>query len=147
TALHWAAYHQNVAAAKALLTRGAKPSAVTGTGMTPLALACEAGNADLVKLLLKARVRARDRARSLRNRGSCHCQGCQHGPYAGGKALHTTHHVLSSDVAPGGSVWWISGWRVQAPWTFDHSTNRLPRATGVPPMESNTYTLPRSMDV
>jgi ankyrin repeat protein len=55
TAIHWAAYHRDTEAAKALLARGANPSAVTSTGMTPLALACESGNADLVRLLLKAR--------------------------------------------------------------------------------------------
>jgi len=55
TALHWAAYHRDIGAAKALLAQGANPAAVTDTGMTALALACEAGNADLVQLLLKAR--------------------------------------------------------------------------------------------
>jgi uncharacterized protein len=55
TALHWAAYHGDIASADALLRARANPSVVTGTGMTPLALACEAGNADLVRLLLKRR--------------------------------------------------------------------------------------------
>ena len=53
TALHWAAYHENVDAATALLKARANPSATTDTGMTPLALACETGNADMVGLLLK----------------------------------------------------------------------------------------------
>ena len=53
TALHWAAYHGDDAAAAALLAAHANPAAVTGTGMTPLALACQAGDADLVRLLLR----------------------------------------------------------------------------------------------
>jgi ankyrin repeat protein len=54
TALHRAAYHGDVAAAKALLAKGAKADAVTDTGMTPLELACEAGNPEIVRLLLKS---------------------------------------------------------------------------------------------
>src|SRR5689334_19328826 len=44
TALHWAAYHADAATAKQLLAAGAKPSPVTDTGVTPLALACESGS-------------------------------------------------------------------------------------------------------
>src|SRR4051794_24952742 len=47
TALHWAAHQGDIAATTALLRAGANPSAVTGTGMTALALACETGNATL----------------------------------------------------------------------------------------------------
>jgi ankyrin repeat protein len=54
TALHWAAYHADVAATRTLLAKGAKASAVTDTGVTPLELACEAGNVDIVRMLLKA---------------------------------------------------------------------------------------------
>ncbi len=55
TALHWAAYHGDTAAASALLRAKAKPDARTGTGMTPLAMAAEAGDEEMVRLLLKAR--------------------------------------------------------------------------------------------
>jgi ankyrin repeat protein len=55
TALHWAAYHDNIDAATALLKARANPSATTDTGMTPLALACESGDAEMVQLLLKHR--------------------------------------------------------------------------------------------
>lgn len=54
TALHWAAYHADVAATKALLAKGAKANAATDTGVTPLELACEAGSAEIVRMLLKA---------------------------------------------------------------------------------------------
>jgi len=64
TALHWAAYHADVAATKALLAKGAKADAVTDTGVTPLELACEAGNADIVRMLLKA---GADANQTLRN--------------------------------------------------------------------------------
>jgi ankyrin repeat protein len=53
TALHWAAYHGDTAAAQVLLRAGANPDVVSDTGMTPLSLACESGDADLVRLLLK----------------------------------------------------------------------------------------------
>jgi uncharacterized protein len=55
TALHWAAYHRDLAVAKLLLRRHANPAAVTETGVTPLALACEAGDVEMVRLLLKHR--------------------------------------------------------------------------------------------
>jgi ankyrin repeat protein len=64
TALHWAAYHSDVAATKALLAKGAKASALTDTGVTPLELACEAGNAQIVRMLLKA---GADANQTLRN--------------------------------------------------------------------------------
>src|SRR5262249_46311134 len=54
TARHWAAYHADPLTAKKLLAAGAKPGARTDTEMPPLALACEAGNAPLVELLLGA---------------------------------------------------------------------------------------------
>lgn len=54
TALHWAAYHGDAATARKLLAAHANPGLVTDTGMTPLALACESGSPELVKLLLGA---------------------------------------------------------------------------------------------
>ncbi len=54
TALHWAAHHDDPAAAKLLLTAGAKARAENRYGVTPLSLACTNGNADLVRLLLAA---------------------------------------------------------------------------------------------
>ncbi len=54
TALHWAAYHDHVAAVKELLSNQADSNAKNRYEVTPLALACENGNADIVELLLKA---------------------------------------------------------------------------------------------
>ena len=54
TALHWAAYHDDAAAAKLLLAAGAKATAANRYGVTPLSLACTNGNTELVGLLLKA---------------------------------------------------------------------------------------------
>jgi uncharacterized protein len=52
TALHWAAYLDDVALAKILLDAGAKPGAVNRYGMTVLAQACTNGDAPMVELLL-----------------------------------------------------------------------------------------------
>ncbi len=54
TALHWAAYHDDLEAAKLLLAAGAKAKAENRYGVTPLSLACTNGNADLIRALLKA---------------------------------------------------------------------------------------------
>ena len=54
TALHWAAYHDDAAAAKLLIATGAKAKAENRYGVTPLSLACTNGNGELVELLLKA---------------------------------------------------------------------------------------------
>lgn len=54
TALHWAAYHDNVATALLLTKAGANVKAANRYGVTPLSLACTNGNADLVALLLNA---------------------------------------------------------------------------------------------
>ena len=53
TALHWAAYLDDVALAKILLDAGAKPGAVNRYGMTVLAQACTNGDAPMVELLLE----------------------------------------------------------------------------------------------
>ena len=53
---------------QALLRARANPAAVTGTGMTPLALACEAGNEDLVRVLLKAAADAESDTRAMARR-------------------------------------------------------------------------------
>lgn len=55
TALHWAAYHDNVEAAKLLLSAGANAKAENRYGVAPLSLACTNGNAELVRLLLAAK--------------------------------------------------------------------------------------------
>ena len=54
TALHWAAYHEDAAMAKALLDGGAKVDAANRYGVTPLSVACKNGNAELVAALVKA---------------------------------------------------------------------------------------------
>jgi ankyrin repeat protein len=54
TALHWAAYQDDLETAKLLLKAGAKAKAENRYGVTPLSLACQNGNGDLVELLLAA---------------------------------------------------------------------------------------------
>ncbi len=54
TALHWAAYHDDVETAKRLLAAGANAKAENRYGVAPLSLACTNGNAELVRLLLAA---------------------------------------------------------------------------------------------
>lgn len=54
TALHWAAQHDDLATAKALLAARANPRAQNRYGVTPLALACTNGSTAMVKLLLDA---------------------------------------------------------------------------------------------
>jgi uncharacterized protein len=54
TALHWAARHDDLVTAKALLFARANPKAENRYGVTPLALACTNGNAAMIELLLDA---------------------------------------------------------------------------------------------
>lgn len=54
TALHWAAYHDDVDAAKRLLGAGAKAKCENRYGVTPLSLACTNGDAEMVRMLLAA---------------------------------------------------------------------------------------------
>ena len=54
TALHWAAYLDDLDTADRLLGAGARPDAANELGVTPLYLACENGNATLVRRLLAA---------------------------------------------------------------------------------------------
>jgi uncharacterized protein len=54
TALHWAARHDDLATAKALLAAKANPKAENRYGVTPLSLACTNGNGAMVTLLLEA---------------------------------------------------------------------------------------------
>jgi ankyrin repeat protein len=55
TALHWAAYKDDLGMAKMLLAAGANVKAATRLGaITPLFMACKNGNAAMVELLLKA---------------------------------------------------------------------------------------------
>lgn len=54
TALHWAAYHDNIEIAKLLITSGASAKTENRYGVTPLSLACTNGNAEMVKAFLAA---------------------------------------------------------------------------------------------
>ncbi len=54
TALHWAAYANDLATVDALLKAGASVKATNKFGVSPLAVAAEAGNASLVERFLKA---------------------------------------------------------------------------------------------
>jgi ankyrin repeat protein len=54
TALHWAAYHDDLEAARLLITAGADAKAANRYGVQPLSLACTNGNAALVEALLAA---------------------------------------------------------------------------------------------
>ncbi|HEY7086745.1 MAG TPA: ankyrin repeat domain-containing protein [Tepidisphaeraceae bacterium] len=54
TALHWAAYHDDVPATKLLLAAGANAKSENRYGVTPLSPACKNGDAEMVRLLLGA---------------------------------------------------------------------------------------------
>ena len=54
TALHWAAYWDDLEAVTLLIYAGAQVDAANDLGVTPLSLACANGNASLVGTLLKA---------------------------------------------------------------------------------------------
>ena len=54
TALHWAAYQDDLETSELLLRAHANAKAATRYGITPLSLACANGNGALVDLLLKS---------------------------------------------------------------------------------------------
>jgi ankyrin repeat protein len=54
TALHWAAYHDDLPIVTLLLKAGASAKAANRYGVTPLSLACTNGNTEIVTLLLQA---------------------------------------------------------------------------------------------
>ncbi len=54
SALHWAAFHDELAVARALLAAGANVKVENRFGVTPLSLACTNGNTELIKALLTA---------------------------------------------------------------------------------------------
>jgi len=54
TALHWAAYWDDLETVTLLIDAGAQADAANDLGVTPLSLACANGNASLVSTLLKA---------------------------------------------------------------------------------------------
>jgi ankyrin repeat protein len=55
TALHWAAYWDDLETARLLVAAGAKVDATNRYGVTPLSLACTNGNAAMIELLLNAK--------------------------------------------------------------------------------------------
>ncbi|HVW86146.1 MAG TPA: ankyrin repeat domain-containing protein, partial [Bryobacteraceae bacterium] len=55
TALHWAAYWDDLETARLLIQSGANAQAVNRYGVTPLSLACTNGSAAMIELLLKAK--------------------------------------------------------------------------------------------
>lgn len=55
TALHWAAYWDDVPTAKQLIAAGAVVDAKNRYGVTPLSLACTNGSAAMVDLLLNSK--------------------------------------------------------------------------------------------
>lgn len=54
TALHWAAHWNQRVAAERLIAAGAEVDAENEYGVTPLAVACRVGNADIVEVLLRS---------------------------------------------------------------------------------------------
>src|SRR5437763_1526482 len=54
TALHWAAYQDDLESARLLVKAGANVKAENRYGVTPLSLACANGSTELVELLLAA---------------------------------------------------------------------------------------------
>jgi ankyrin repeat protein len=55
TALHWAAYHDDLPMAELLIRAGANVNAANRYGVKPLSLACANGGAQMVRLLLEAK--------------------------------------------------------------------------------------------
>src|SRR3954470_17621110 len=55
TALHWVAYHDDVAMAELLIGAGAKVDAANRYGVKPLSIAATNGSARMIKLLLNAK--------------------------------------------------------------------------------------------
>src|SRR5258708_6082877 len=53
TALHWAAYHDDLETAQLLVAAKANVSAANRYGVTPLSLACQNGSTSNVELLLE----------------------------------------------------------------------------------------------
>src|SRR5204863_3235749 len=53
TALHWAAYHDDLEMAKALADAKANVTVTNHYGVTPLSIACQNGNAAIAELLLE----------------------------------------------------------------------------------------------
>jgi ankyrin repeat protein len=54
TALHWVVQHDDLETAQLLIRAGAKVDRATRYGVTPLYLACVAGDAGMIDALLKA---------------------------------------------------------------------------------------------
>ena len=65
TAMHWAAYHDDVELVDLLIRAGASVTAANRHGATPLALACINGSARMIQRLLKGGAAANEHGMAM----------------------------------------------------------------------------------
>ena len=112
TALHWAAYADDVELASLLLDAGADPNAVNRNGATPLTLACTNANPALIERLLEAGADP-----SLAPNGEPPILGC---------ARTGRVAALRAVLAYGGSVDAADTWRGQTSLMWAAAENHAP---------------------